>query len=273
MSGEMHPSQSNFPAESLPGQEEPCVPGADYTHFSGIGHSELDAAAIAPDIETAEIHYRRAVENYRQATALCGSHEDPLESSHIGQCLALALEKLGEHEEALQLYFTHVAILESLPGDNHQDLPTTCYNLAICLEQMGETQESLVFSRRALAGFEATLGTDHPHTISSRRFVADTLCDCGAYALAEPLHRENLLAMERNHGARHPEVFPYCMFLAMCLNRLEKMDEALALARSAAEGFSEIHGKDHHDTQFAEEIADLMESGFTSSLGFPRSEY
>jgi tetratricopeptide (TPR) repeat protein len=78
--------------------------------------------------------------------------------------------------------------------------------------------------------------------------LAGALLGQGKYAEAETLYRDVIKIEEDVLGPEHPNTLRDCYNLALCLAAENKLDEAKAFAKRAADGASKTLGADNPDT-------------------------
>lgn len=173
--------------------------------------------------------------------------------------LALVLQAQGKHAEAEREHRAELAICERVLGPEHPNTLTSRNNLAVALQAQGKHSEAEREHRAVLTIRERVLGPGHPDTIKSRNNVANALFSQGKFIDAEREHRTVLAMRERLMGTKQPDVFRSCYNLALCMEGRNTTSEALKFARRAWEGWKELFGEHHPDTQNAKALVDRLE--------------
>lgn len=203
--------------------------------------------ACRRDNGRAEPLLRQAVE--KRTAQLGAEHPETLSSRSN---LAAALQAQGKHFEAELENRTVLKVRERVLGSEHPATLSSRNSLALALEAQGRRDEAEQEYRTVLAVRERVLGAEHPDTLSSRSILADRMWSKGNFSDAVQELRAVLKIRERVQGLDHPDLFPTCYNLSVFLSTPGgNLEEALELAKRAAEGWKRVLGADHPDTKAA----------------------
>lgn len=212
-----------------------------------VGVAQLDAGDFENARETFQRHLKmqRGLDNEQDiAVALNG--------------LAVALNNLGENEEAELLYREALAIVEKTPGKNHPSYATLLNNLANLLEEQGQYGEAEPLYREALEIGGKTQGKIHPGYALRLNNLANLLESQGRQGEAEPLHREAMAINEKTLGKNHPAYAIDLNNLAILLKGQGRYKEAEPLYREALDILRKRLGDNHPNTKLVAENCELL---------------
>ncbi len=181
-----------------------------------------------------------AAEQHRRALRLWQALGEEAGTAIEEITLAVALEELGQVDEALALKRHGLATLVSIHGDDHPQVSSTRNNIAVTLHRLGSYQEAEDLYRDALGTAERTLGSEHPGLASTLSNLGKVLMDQGRFEeAASPLRR----AVDLSRGNAGPDAFNR---IAMEINlagldvALGDLDEALLLYRNGLDRFERL---------------------------------
>ncbi|MEU6632132.1 tetratricopeptide repeat protein [Streptomyces parvus] len=180
-----------------------------------------------------------------ESRVLGPDHPDTLTSRNN---YALALNRLGEHRQAADLYLRVVADSERLLGPDDPDTLTSRNNHALALNRLGEHRQAADLHQQVLADYERVLGPDHPDTLTSRNNLANALNDLGEHQEAADLHQQALTDRQRILGPDHPSTLTSRNNLATTLSDLGEHRQAADLHQQILADHERILGPDHPDT-------------------------
>ncbi|MEM1093103.1 MAG: serine/threonine-protein kinase [Bacteroidota bacterium] len=123
----------------------------------------------------------------RQAHQLHRDEPPSVSLAKVQNNLALAVQDLGDVQEAEALLRASLALRIDLLGADHLLVSYTQHNLVSLLELRGEMDEAETLSRQALATTIAFLGRNHPDVTDSIDQLAGLLIQNGEVAEAESL--------------------------------------------------------------------------------------
>lgn len=136
-------------------------------------------------------------------------------------------------------------------GNQHNDVAETLTHLGT-LRGSGRQErmdEAEAFHRESFEIRQAILDPDDPDLLRSLRGLSSVLFDEGQYAEAEPLLRDLLARQQRVLGERHPESLRTMVLLMRTIgNRMQNLDDAVALGRRAVPLAKQVWGDEHSDT-------------------------
>jgi len=130
-------------------------------------------------------------------------------------------------QEALQ-------IEEKVFGPAHPATATSLNNLALLYNAMGEYAKAEPLLQEALQIRQKVLGEEHPATAASLNNLATLYVTMGEYTKAQPLYQKAVGIWQKAFGPEHRYVAQGLDNLAYCEFDLDRMDEAVALARQAS---------------------------------------
>jgi tetratricopeptide (TPR) repeat protein len=145
--------------------------------------------------------YRDSAAKLREAAALFGEMDDPLNQ-------ALALQELGNaenaarnHDESVTALERALALFENLAASQREDNTWRILNnLAVAHSDKGSLDEAEGYCRRALQACRETLGADHPETALSLLNLADIHRLQRRFHDAEPVLAEALDLLDRGRS-------------------------------------------------------------------------
>lgn len=167
------------------------------------------------------------------------------------------LADLGRYSEAEPLMRTILQRAEEEKGHESGEVATSLINLGQVCHHTGRIREALEMFERAFAILEASLPSDHPNLALAANNVASMLHTEGRFDEAEKKYRWALEVHERRNepGFAHGEVL---INLSLCLQSLERNEEAEKLASKAVEMFERTFGDE--DTRVAVALNALGEA-------------
>lgn len=177
----------------------------------------------------AEMLLRRIVE---RRTKLYGA-EHPRTLNSMAY-LALYLVR-QDSDESERLYRAALSGLEKKLGINHGDTRLVMSNLASMLRRKGDYAGAEPLVRRMLALHEKERGVRDWRTNETVGDLADVLKAKGDYAAAVPLYRRYLDGQKEAIGPDTIEVASTAYDFSIVCEKLNRDDEALALAKEAVE--------------------------------------
>ncbi|MGE3164942.1 MAG: tetratricopeptide repeat protein [Planctomycetota bacterium] len=147
--------------------------------------------------------------------------------------LAMALQEVGQYEEAEQLLRASLAARERLDGEDDLDTATNRINLAVLLIDVGRLDEAEPLLLAARDRFLTRVGPDHVHTLTADSHRVELLRQQRRYEAAEALARDLLLRAASVLGEGHPLVSSSAQLLGDVLISAARPDEALPFIEQA----------------------------------------
>ena len=86
--------------------------------------------------------------------------------------LAVSYSKVGQHQEATNLYKQTLELRKRVLGDEHPDTLRSMINLARSYSNLGLDQEAMTLEKQAVEGQQRIWGKAHRSTLSSARKLA-----------------------------------------------------------------------------------------------------
>ncbi|MGW7592377.1 tetratricopeptide repeat protein, partial [Streptomyces rubiginosohelvolus] len=197
------PGRTGWPTARLLAPHLPAHLDRNTAHHFTTARNTLDTLAEtlgAAGAVSEELLLRRHILD-NQSRLLGHDHPDTLTSRNNH---ALALNRLGEHQQAANLHQQVLTGFERVLGPDHPDTLTSRNNLATALGWIGDHQQAADLHQQTLTDRQRVLGPDHPDTLTSRNNLATALSDLGEHPQAADLHQQTLTELERILGPDHP---------------------------------------------------------------------
>jgi tetratricopeptide (TPR) repeat protein len=168
--------------------------------------------------------------------------EDALGSEH--PIVARPLSNLGnihfgagDYAGATALYERVLAIESAVLPPDHPHLAATLDNLALVHIKLGDHERALALQTKALAMWERSVGPDHPSTALSLTILGQIHLARGQRDEAMAAYERAVAIFERHEGTQQSELDARFFVAQMLVIRGGDRERALALARSAQEGY------------------------------------
>jgi CHAT domain-containing protein/lipopolysaccharide biosynthesis regulator YciM len=166
----------------------------------------------SPDRGAAKARYEIRIADMRAATADDRALQEALKL--YGQ--AIGLRGSGQHEVAIPLAESALAIREKVLAPNHPDVATSLYLVGRLYYEKGDYTKAESFLQRSLTIGEKALGPEHPEVAETLNALAGVYEEKGDYVRAEPLS-------ERALAIREKVLSPESVDLAGSLNNLARL--------------------------------------------------
>jgi len=168
--------------------------------------------------------------------------EDALGPEHPAMAIPLnnlgyIFEETGDYAQAKALYERVLAIESATLPPDHPELAATLDNLAIVHSKHGDYAQALALQAKAFAIWERSLGPDHPNTAMSLAILGDIHLARRQHDEALTAYERALAIFERHEGTQHGELSARFLVAKLLVETGGDRERALALARSAREGF------------------------------------
>lgn len=191
------------------------------------------------NLESAEALLREAIE--MRISLLGPDHPDVAESlNNLGNVLRMRGDLAGAEQlcrQALEIRRRHF-------GDRHLLVAQSLSNIGVLLGSQGRIAESTDLLGESLDVMRDVLGPDHFSVGTTAGNLGQMLYSAAKFETAEPLLREAVRI--RMAIARDDErTVALRVFLARCLAKLDRADEALALMRDLHRDLTTRAGADH----------------------------
>ena len=180
--------------------------------------------------------------------ALFPPGEQPEKLGRVQNELAIFHGSQGQHQQALALGESALAIYEASLGPDHPSTAISLDNLAGTYSDLGQADKALPLQQRALKIIEDALGPDHPSTAISLDNLAGTYRALGQADKALPLRQRALKITEDALGPDHPSTAIRLDNLARTYSDLGQADKALPLQQRALKITEDALGPDHPST-------------------------
>ncbi len=141
--------------------------------------------------------------------------------------------KLGEYEEAIQLYQQSIAIQEGIQNPNFQDLATAYNCIGLVYNDVGEYSKALSFYEKALDFFERTLSPNHPLLATSYSCIGRVYDSMGEYSKALSFYEKVLDIFERTLPPIHPDFASSYSNIGLMYGNMGEYSKALSFQEKA----------------------------------------
>jgi tetratricopeptide (TPR) repeat protein len=139
--------------------------------------------------------------------------------------------------------------LSETRGPNHELVLKCRHNEALIKQDQGKNQEAVELYKELLEDRERVLGATHIDTLKTALNLGMGLYRTSKYEEAIPLMQQTLKSLEKVSGRRHPFTLTCMMNLSLALSKQQPgSEEAIRLAREAAEQQLLVHGSDMEET-------------------------
>ncbi len=224
--------------ESTVGPDDPVT--LDTAYLLGGALLNLDS------MEEAETVFRSTLTRVR--TVLGESHEQTLD---VMVSLGETLQKMRRFAEAEELLTTALDRARKKFGPRSRLVFTASNSLSAALLAQKKFDEAKPVLFETLDALRETRGDEHPHTLAMMNQLAGFLVNQDKPAEAEPVYRE---LVETAARVMPPESWQYGMAVGgygMCLEDLERLDEAVVYLQQSYDTLHDSLGPDQHATERA----------------------
>jgi tetratricopeptide (TPR) repeat protein len=170
--------------------------------------------------------------------------------------LAFVLQNLKEYSEAERLLRQELALLRSLPVEDHSQL-IAMGSLANLLREKGNYEEAGALCRQELAMRRKLYGDEHPSMGQNLHDLAVLLYLEGEYAEAEKTERQAIDILQKALEPGHWGIQRSRSYIGACLVKLKRYPEAEEQLLPAYAGLKAGRGAQHAETQKA--VSHLIE--------------
>uniref|UniRef100_A0A7S3H3U1 Uncharacterized protein n=1 Tax=Spumella elongata TaxID=89044 RepID=A0A7S3H3U1_9STRA len=187
---------------------------------------------------------RQEVLAIRQRVHGTASHVDTADA--LNQ-VALALQVLGRHTEALDLHQQSLAMyLEVLPDpDQHRTVADLHFNIAVACNSLGNKTEALAIYQKAVTIYRCTLGEDHEDVSSTLCTIAELLVSMYRQEEGIRYYQKVVLILQRAPSATQANVALVLTKIGEAYSEINKYDDTLSFFQRALEACHAVHGRDH----------------------------
>jgi hypothetical protein len=215
--------------------------------------SNADLRETASDAAWYLLRSGHPAEAHDLATRLRDSWDDRLGPDHpraltIASTLAVALRRLGRHDQARQLSEDTLARDRRVRGDDHPETLGTATNLAVTLRALGEHQAARQLDEDTLQRKRHALGDNHPSTLRTANNLALNLRALGDHQGARQLNEDTLRRKRHALGDNHPSTLSTANNLALNLRSLGEYQAARQLDEDTLQRKRHALGDNHPDT-------------------------
>lgn len=155
-----------------------------------------------------------------------------------------ALYKLGEYQEAEQMFCEAVQRYEETHGKDHPTTLDCKHGLAWTLYQQEKYREAEDIFHKTMGGCEKILGNDHSAMLDSKHGLAWALYK-QKYQESEYIFHKTVRGCEKKHGKDHPAMLDCKHGLAQTLYKRQKYQKAERIFHGAVGKHEKILGQDH----------------------------
>ncbi|KAL7269775.1 hypothetical protein RUND412_007545 [Rhizina undulata] len=208
-----------------------------------IGRQKALGSAHPATLDTALEWYQRALTGKLKEQTLGSEHLSTLDTVND---MAIVLDRLGNHDEALERYKTALAGREKALGREHPLTLEWVNCIGLFFQTRGRYDEAIERYQRVLAGYEKTLWHDHPSTLETalagyeNAFESDypsiirIVNDIAIVYLKQERYDETLVWYKRGlvrkemaFGCEHPSTLDTLNNIVRLLKRQGRYQEAL----------------------------------------------
>ena len=161
--------------------------------------------------------------------------------------LALVYKRLGEYNQAKQLYEKALTIRKKIFGEDHADVATSYNGLASVYNRLGQYNQAKELYEKALLIRKKIFGEDHADVATSYNNLALVYDTLGEYNQAKELHEKALIIRKKIFGEDHADVASSYNNLASVYYNMKEYNQAKELYEKALTIRKKIFGEDHAD--------------------------
>ena len=155
--------------------------------------------------------------------------------------------RLGEHNQAKELFEKALVIRKKIFGEDHAKV-AKCYNdLASVYKSLGEYNRAKELHEKALVISKKDFGEDHANVATSYNNLASVYVSLGEYNRAKELYEKALVIRKKIFGEDHASVATSYNNLASVYDSLGEYNQAKELHEKALTIRKKIFGEDHAD--------------------------
>jgi tetratricopeptide (TPR) repeat protein len=158
------------------------------------------------------------------------------------------LANVGRAEEGAELLREALKLRIEVLGPKHRLVADTRSGLAWALGLAGQTDEAVTLLHQALADQEAAMGAEHPDVAVVCEDLASVYLTRGEPQRAEPFYRRALQIRTKEFGSDYRRTADVQAALSHALVLLDRVPEALELARAAFASHREAFPDGKHPT-------------------------
>lgn len=162
--------------------------------------------------------------------------------------LARALYKLGEYQEAEEMFCKAAQRYKETHGKHHPTTLDCKHGLAWTLYQQEKYREAEDIFHKTMEGCEKILGNDHSAMLDSKHGLAWALYKQGKYQESEDIFHKAVIVCEKKHGKDHPATLDCKHGLAQTLYKRQKYQQAKDVFYQTMGRYEKIHGQNHPAT-------------------------
>jgi non-specific serine/threonine protein kinase/serine/threonine-protein kinase len=153
--------------------------------------------------------------------------------------LAYVLSRLKKWDESEAMMRNALERSRRVNGENHARTIFAGNGLAQVLCDREKTDEGIELYQQVVAQAREHLGPDNPNTPAIMQAAANEMVISGRDSEAEPLLRESVAALTRLRGPDHPLTITSQMNLSSLLQKQQRWEESLPLAKAGYERLRE----------------------------------
>lgn len=185
----------------------------------------------------------QAVQSWREHLG-----ERDLDTLQMSRRYAIAMRRLGHHEEAAQLNEKTARLFHEVLGEEHEAVVDMLDTVAADRRAQGRFAEELELQRQAYGRARALLGEDDPDTLRYAHNLASCYRLMGQYGRALELDQENLRRRTVVLGSSHQHTFSSRNAVCMDMREVGQYVEAAREQEIALGAVREELGSDHPRT-------------------------
>ena len=153
--------------------------------------------------------------------------------------------RLGEYNQAKELYGKALLIRNQINGEDHANVATIYNNLALVYDSLGEYNQAKELHEKALMIRKKIFGEDHADVANSYNNLALVYDSLGEYNQAKELHEKELMIIKKIFDEDNADVATSYDNLASVYNSLGEYNQAKELHEKALMIFKKIFGESH----------------------------
>ncbi len=177
-----------------------------------------------------------AIELYRDTLTFAEQHGLDRRRAVLTMNLAVALEKLGRIEEAVEFCEQSRVLHEQVFPDSPERTAIVVSRVSSLQHEQGRYEESLETAQQAVAMFRELYGDKpHPYLANALTLIAPPAMKLERFELAEKASAEAIGIYEKAYGKDHSALMVLLSNQVQLLLRLSRDEEALAVAARGAE--------------------------------------
>ncbi|KJU84054.1 hypothetical protein MBAV_003730 [Candidatus Magnetobacterium bavaricum] len=158
---------------------------------------------------------------------------------------ASALDKLGNHKQAIAFYEKSLAIQLEIYGEKYQHVANSYNNIGAAWSQLGDLKQAIAFYEKSLAIWLEVYGEKHPDVAYSYNNIGVAWFQLGDTKQAIAFYEKSLAIQLEVYGERHPDVANSYNNIGSAWSALGDPKQAIAFFEKAIAILLEVYGERH----------------------------